>query len=112
MYTISQWQAARGRHLRTAIGLLLILCLVGCQGYGSVSPTAYEYATALYGICNRKAESALEPLGKQIQLALEKKMLSEQEAVWLQEILADAQQKDWTGAASACRRMMQDQVKS
>ena len=100
----------RGNTYRLACVLTFILVLVGC-GYGEVSPATYQYAKALYSICNRRAESQLDQAGEQIEAARSRGELSEQEAKWLKQILDDAAEGDWEAATKAARRMMEDQVK-
>ena len=99
----------RGNTYRLACVLTLILVLVGC-GYGEVSSATYQYAKALYSICNR-AESQLVQAGEQIEAARSRGELSEQEAKWLKQILDDAAEGDWEAATKDVRRMMEDQVK-
>ncbi len=89
---------------------LMLSTTSGCAGYGAVSPAAYDYATALYSISNRKAEDRLEQIDEQMRLARQAGELSPQESEWLHEILADARNGQWESANSACRRMMEDQV--
>lgn len=83
----------------------------GCGSYGRISPTAYEFAKALYSICNRQAHEALDPVGDQITQAQEEGELSEQEASWLGDVIAHARDGDWDAAAAAARQMMEDQVR-
>ena len=83
----------------------------GCGSYGEFSPTAYEYAKALYSISNRQAHEALDPVSEQISQAREQGELSEKEARWLVDVIDDARDGDWKGAAEAARKMMEDQVR-
>jgi hypothetical protein len=90
--------------------LTLALSLLGC-GYGEVSPATYQYAKALYSICNRRAEKQLVPASEQIEAARSRDELPEQEAKWLRQIIDDAAGGDWEAATKSARRMMEDQVK-
>lgn len=90
--------------------LLATATIPDCGGYGEVSPAAYDYATALYSITNRRAEDKLEAIGEQIKSARETGNLSQQEAEWLEAILSDARHGNWESAAKACRTMMEDQA--
>jgi hypothetical protein len=87
----------------------LIVFVPGC-GYGSVSKTAYDHATALYSIANRRAEDKLGQISEQIATARTRGELSEQEATWLEAIVDDARQGRWDAALDASRAMMEDQV--
>lgn len=95
---------------KVTIGALLLLT-VGCGGYGEVSPTAYEYAKALYAISNRQASANLDGVEQQIDQAESVEQLTTQEAAWLTDIIADCRAGEWQTAQKAARRMMQDQVK-
>ena len=91
-----------------ACGVLSLL-VCGC-GYGEVSPAAYAYAKALYGVANRQAADRLDAVDEQIAAAEEAGELSPREAGWLGDIVDEARDGDWKDAAAAARRMMEDQV--
>jgi hypothetical protein len=95
----------------TAIGALalLVLAVPGC-GYGAVSDAAYDHATALYSIANRRADETLDQFAGQIESARTSGALSDQEAAWLEAIVDDARQGRWDAALKASRAMMEDQV--
>jgi hypothetical protein len=95
----------------TAIGALalLLLAVPGC-GYGTVSDAAYDHATALYSIANRRADEKLDQFVGQLESARNSGALSDQEAAWLEEIVDDARQGRWDAALKASRAMMEDQV--
>jgi len=101
--------AANTRLRWTVVGLLLI-CAAGCQSYGEVSPTAYEYAKALYSISNRQAEHKLDEVTEQINVSQQNGELPESEAEWLRDIVDNARQGEWKLANQASRQMMEDQV--
>ena len=90
--------------------LACLLFVVGCGGYGEVSPTAYEYAKALYSLANRQAADRLDEVELQIDTALEAGEITDYEAGWLRDILEDARNEDWNAAQKAARRIMDDQV--
>ena len=90
--------------------LLLTLIAVGCGGYGSASEKAYEYAKALYSVCNRKDQDGLENIETLITEAVGSSELTSQEARWLTDIIDDAKDGDWKSASKNARRLMEDQV--
>lgn len=85
------------------------ILVAGC-GYGEVSPNTYQYAQALYGLTNKRAEAKLDPVSAQIESARAAGELPDREAEWLQAIVADARRGDWQAANAAARRMMEDQI--
>lgn len=92
---------------------ILLTCLAvvaGCNDYGSISPTAYEYAKALYSITNRQAEEKLGEVRQQIDAAAAEGDLTDREARWLKKIVDDAEDGDWRAANKASRAMMEDQI--
>lgn len=97
------------RFIKLFLGLTLLL-FCGCSGYGEVSPTAYEYAKALYAISNRQANQKLDPVAKQIEQAESAGEITGREATWLHDIVEDCRQNEWQAASKAARRMMEDQV--
>ena len=105
MNRLRNWQLSRW----PLIGLTLLL-VTGCGGYGEISPTAYEYAKALYSITNRKASESLDSVRDQIIASLEAGDLSQKEADWLTNIIEDSRAGEWQSANSSARRMMEDQI--
>ena len=96
---------------RLAILLLCVtFCFTGCGGYGEVSPKAYEIATSLYNVSNRKMADRLELVSEQITTARENDEISEGEEKWLGSIVDKAEDENWEQAMKAARRMMEDQV--
>lgn len=91
--------------------LLVVLPLVGC-GYGEVSPKTYEYATALYSICNLQDEARLKKFTEMLEEAKTNGELPEKEADWLLDIVDRAQAGSWEQAAQMARRMLADQVEN
>ena len=96
-----------------AVALIVIagVCFLvqGC-GYGEVSSETYELSTALYSICNRKAESQLAPFEAMVDDALEREAISDREADWLRDIVTMAREEEWSDAASEVRQILMDQV--
>ena len=91
----------------------LLVCLVliaGCRGYGEVSEKAYEYAQALYSICNRQDKGRLEGLAELVQASVDESEVSSQEAAWLGAIIDEAREGEWKSASKRARRLMEDQV--
>lgn len=96
---------------RTAIVTALIAAytVCGCQQYGEVSPKCYEFATAMYSICNRKDAARLEIIAKAINDAVAADELSTDEAAVLQAIIQQADDGKWTAAMQDCRTLMSEQ---
>ena len=91
--------------------LSCLLFVVGCSGYGEVSPEAYQYSQALYSVCNRQDQGKLDRFRDKLAAAIEKHELSHQEAGWLNDIVATAAGGDWKSASSSARKLMEDQVR-
>ncbi|TWT78175.1 hypothetical protein Pla123a_09650 [Posidoniimonas polymericola] len=94
-----------------ALAITLLLSIGGCGGYGEVSPVAYDYSMALYSLANRQDGGKLDAVAEQIDASHAAGDLTDREAGWLHDILADAESGDWQSASASARRMMQDQVK-
>lgn len=80
------------------------------SGYGKVSPEGYQYAMALLSICNRKDESRLEQIVREIRESTESGKLPAYDFKTLLRITERAEDGDWEAAASLVRRLMKDQV--
>lgn len=80
------------------------------MGYGKVSERAYEFSKSLYSACLNQNEMHL---GKVERLLAETDpaSLTENERVWLEQIVKRARAGDWKNAAKSARRMLDDQVK-
>ncbi len=89
----------------------LSVLVAGCGGYGSISPTAYEYAKALFSITNRRADGKLDEVAAQIEATRVAGKLSDQEARWLSDIVDDSRNGRWEAANKAARQMMEDQIR-
>ena len=96
------------------IGVAVLLVLGGLfyfnRGYGEVSPKTYEYATALFSICNRKDEARLEKISEMINESVASEEVSETEAGWLLAIVDEAKSGEWESALEDSRNLMEDQV--
>jgi hypothetical protein len=92
-------------------GLLLALfaAIVGC-GYGELSPRTYDYAKALYSICNRRDERRLDEFATLVGEDLRRGEISAQEADWLNDVVAQARGGHWEEANAAARQLLEDQV--
>jgi len=91
--------------------VLVALVLFSQRGYGEVSPKTYEFAKALYSICNRRDASRLDDVSKMISESAAAGEMSQTEAGWLQDIVDEARAGEWKTAAGRARRMMEDQVR-
>lgn len=99
----------RSGSLICALLLGIVLTICGC-GYGKVSDKAYDYARALYTVCNLKSPQRLEKVELQLQQASADQDLSEQEKKWLLDIVSLAKRNQWDAAAKSARRMISDQI--
>ena len=92
------------------LGAAAVVALVGCGGYGKVSPLTYDYAKSLYNISNRRLDDRLGPIKEQVQASLADGAISDREANWLTDIIDDAENHDWKRAMNSARQIMEDQV--
>ena len=90
--------------------LALLAGVGGCGSYADADPLTYEYAKALFSICNRRSDSQLQPVREQIEQARSDQKLSRREADWLIDIIEDASAGEWESALSDARKLMEDQV--
>ncbi len=96
----------------TACVMLLIAAIYfSNRGYGEVSGKTYDYAKALYSICNRRAKSGLDAIEPMIEQSLHAGEISETESRWLGGIITSARDGDWESAAKDSRRILADQVR-
>jgi len=95
--------------LNLAIFCAMALSLTGC-GYPEVSPQSYELSKALFSACNRKDEDHLSRVETMISEGISDGTVSQREADWLNQIIADARDGDWQSAAAESRQLMNDQV--
>ena len=92
------------------LGLLTVILLAGCGGYGAVSHGTYEHAMALYSICNRQDEPRLNEFLARLESNQTAGRISARESGWLREIVEVAQGGEWQQAAAMSRQMLSDQV--
>jgi hypothetical protein len=106
-------------HLRTnpLVGVVAVLLVTGLAywafagGYGEVNGQTYEYAKALYSVCNRHDDQRLSQLSEMIESSRQKSEVSEQEAEWLMGLISEAREGHWEVAAAETRRLMEDQIR-
>jgi hypothetical protein len=99
------------RHRLLKVLACSLLCLsVGCSDYQGISPTAYQYAKALYNVTNRRRSEKLDQVSDLIAVSKQEGQITEQEVEWLERIIEDARDGDWQTAQKMARRMMSDQV--
>lgn len=91
------------------VAVVAAVMLSGCQKYGEVSPQTYEFAKALYSVCNRKDDGRLQSTETAIQEAVKSGELPEGQAGDLLEIIETARSGNWTTAMQDCRTMMSEQ---
>ncbi len=82
----------------------------GCSDYRGISPTAYEYAKALYSLTNRRQTEKLDRVSDLILKSQQAGDLTEEEVEWLKSIIDDARRGQWQAAQQEARQMMSDQV--
>ena len=103
-----------GRNGKPFLGILLLcasLCVwMGCSDYQGISPTAYQYAKALYGVTNRKRSEKLNEVNNLITSSEQEGTITSEEADWLLGVIDDARQGNWETAQQTARQMMRDQV--
>ena len=98
---------AGGAVLLLAGGVIAWLCL---RGYGELSPKSYDYAKALYSICNLKDDKRLAKVETMITDSAKNGEITERERGWLQDVIDRARDGDWETATARARRMMADQI--
>lgn len=104
----SQWRTV-GITLGMA-GLIAIAALLFRKDYGEIGPKAFEYATALYSICNRRDEPRLEKIAELVDKASTEAEITATESGWLSEIISLADNGDWEQASRDTRRLMERQI--
>ena len=90
--------------------LFAMTMLVGCGGYPQVSSHAYGLATALYSTCNRSDTARLGRIAELTEAARTKAEITDQEAKWLHQIIAQAESGKWDVAAAESRLLLESQV--
>ncbi|WP_166825608.1 hypothetical protein [Thalassoroseus pseudoceratinae] len=99
------------RNLRAlVVGVLLLLSASGC-GYGEVGPETYEYAMALYSVCNSRDAQRLQSFTEQFEQAQADGKVSANEGKVLGQIVKLAQAGQWDDATADARALLDAQVK-
>ena len=112
------WSPPMNDFLKTQSALIVIAACalfvltqnIACRKYGDVSPKAYDIAKALYSVCNRKDETALERVEQLIDEAAANSEISDDEQGHLLDIVTTARTGDWQTAMGDARTMMSDQI--
>lgn len=99
-----------GRIDMPRFSILLLIALIGCSDYQGISPTAYQYAKALYNVTNRKRSDKLDEVNDLITSSKREGTITAQEADWLLGVIDNARDGDWETAQKTARQMMHDQV--
>lgn len=98
------------------IGFGIFLLVAGAaiwffnRGYDKVSDEGYQYAMAIISACNRRDEASVQIIISKIEASREAGEVPEEDAETLTGIANRALDGDWEFAASAIRRLMEDQV--
>ncbi len=90
--------------------LFLLGFCAGCSDYPTISPSAYQYAKALYSLTNRRQTEKLDRVSDLILKSQQAGDLTEEEVEWLKSIIDDARRGQWQAAQQEARQMMSDQV--
>ncbi len=86
------------------------MLLPGCGGYSGASYRTYEYANALYTICNRQHTAKLDEVAVKIAADTASGELPEGEAKWLEAIVDDARRGDWKRGMKTAREIVRQQA--
>ena len=100
------------RHMKFAgavVGIVLLVSTVGC-GYGEVSSETYDYAMALYSVCNSRDAQRLETFNEQFANAKAEGLVSANESQVLTAIIEEAQAGEWESATAEVRELLEAQV--
>lgn len=87
-----------------------VLMLGGCTRYGPTSAAGYQYATALYSVCNLEDAERLKRLREMVEADRDAEKITPQEARWVGAILDQAAAGDWETAKRKSRKLMEDQL--
>jgi hypothetical protein len=91
------------------LAALLVCPCLGC-GYGETSRGCYDLATAIYSIANRRAATELELAEKLIHETAQAGDITAREQAWLQEMIDQARDGEWSETARAARGLMEAQA--
>lgn len=98
------------------IGLCVLVLVGGVtvwylnRGYDKVSEQGYQYAMALMSACNRRDEARVEAIVSKIEADRKAGDMPGDDAKTLTGIANRALDGNWDSAATAIRRLLQDQV--
>jgi len=93
-------------------GLMIVFAVIwlkGC-GYGTLSHSGYQHAQALYAICNRQDETALNKFSQRVAEMQNDNSLQDEEANWLNSIIEQARSGEWQAAQLETRELMESQL--
>lgn len=97
-----------------AVGLSIFVALAAWyafwpENYGTVSESGYKLTMAVESACGRQDTDGVQRVRTMVQT---NKSLSDQERVWLNEILAAAESGSWNDARRMARELMRAQLGS
>lgn len=77
-----------------------------------MSGPGYQYAMALFSVCNRQDTGRLEGLMAQVAKAESAGEITARDARWLASIMRKAEKGRWSEASASVRKLMELQVKA
>jgi len=95
------------------VGLLLLVAVVvwfSNRGYGKVSDDSWQVAKAICGACMEKSETRIEKVEALLADPAGELEISDQERLWLQQMIDKGKDGQWGVAAKWARQMMKEQV--
>jgi hypothetical protein len=90
--------------------MLVSMLMLGCGGYSGASHRTYEYAIALYTICNRQHTAKLDEIAVKIAADAASGELPKGEVTWLEAIVEDARRGEWKAGMHAAREIIRQQA--
>ena len=97
------------RNLMIVVGVSFLVPLSGC-GYGEVSSETYEYAMALYSVCNSRDTQRLQAFQTQFEEAKTNGKVAANEGRLLGRIIDVANAGEWESATADVRALLEAQV--
>jgi len=91
--------------------VLISMLAFGCTSYPETSPKAYAICKALYAACNLEDEQRLNKIEDIVSDSLASSDITDQEAEWFGEIIAQARSGNWQWAQRETRAIMKDQIR-
>ena len=92
------------------VSLLLLPLVAGCSDYAGISPKAYDISSALYSTCRRADSANLQKLAILTKAEHDSSELSDREAEWINDIIAQANAGQWQEAAAESRSILEAQI--